>query len=81
MRWAKTWPEADADVAEAIDFAEFYAREMLRLSTPSAYVGPGRRTISVTFPWRGHRASALELPLAIMAGMTMAAIVVEIPWS
>ncbi|HCV43287.1 MAG TPA: L-glutamate gamma-semialdehyde dehydrogenase, partial [Bacteroidetes bacterium] len=25
----KTWPEADADTAEAIDFLEFYAREML----------------------------------------------------
>src|SRR5712692_4327678 len=30
----KTWPEADADVAEAIDFCEFYAREALRLSGP-----------------------------------------------
>ena len=28
----KTWVEADADTAEAIDFLEFYAREMLRLS-------------------------------------------------
>src|SRR5438309_7830120 len=27
---AKTWPEADGDTAEAIDFCEFYAREMLR---------------------------------------------------
>ena len=27
---AKTWPEADGDTAEAIDFLEFYAREMLR---------------------------------------------------
>ncbi|CAG1769639.1 partial 1-pyrroline-5-carboxylate dehydrogenase, partial [uncultured bacterium] len=26
----KTWPEADADTAEAIDFLEFYGREMLR---------------------------------------------------
>src|SRR5256885_5799329 len=26
----KTWPEADADTAETIDFCEFYAREMLR---------------------------------------------------
>src|SRR5215211_5298011 len=26
----KSWAEADADVAEAIDFAEFYAREMIR---------------------------------------------------
>jgi 1-pyrroline-5-carboxylate dehydrogenase len=28
----KTWPEADADTAEAIDFLEFYAREALRLA-------------------------------------------------
>jgi 1-pyrroline-5-carboxylate dehydrogenase len=27
----KTWVEADADTAEAIDFCEFYARDMLRL--------------------------------------------------
>ncbi|MBI3585980.1 MAG: aldehyde dehydrogenase family protein [Ignavibacteriales bacterium] len=30
----KTWPEADADTAEAIDFLEFYAREMLRFAGP-----------------------------------------------
>jgi len=28
----KTWPEAEADVSEAIDFCEYYAREMLRLA-------------------------------------------------
>src|SRR6185369_6825379 len=27
---AKTWPEADGDTAEAIDFCDFYAREMSR---------------------------------------------------
>src|SRR4051812_28465776 len=27
----KTWPEAEAEVAEAIDFCEYYAREMARL--------------------------------------------------
>ncbi|HET6316307.1 MAG TPA: aldehyde dehydrogenase family protein, partial [Chloroflexota bacterium] len=30
----KTWPEADADTAEAIDFIEFYGREALRLAQP-----------------------------------------------
>ena len=30
----KPWAEADADVAEAIDFCEFYAREMIRLAEP-----------------------------------------------
>ncbi len=30
----KSWAEADGDVAEALDFCEFYAREMLRLAGP-----------------------------------------------
>jgi len=30
----KTWPEAEGDVSEAIDFCEYYAREMLRLAGP-----------------------------------------------
>src|SRR3979409_2579460 len=30
---AKTWPEADGDTAEAIDFCEFYGREMLRYAS------------------------------------------------
>src|SRR5690348_5544297 len=34
----KTWPEADADVAESIDFCEYYCREMLRLSNPQPLV-------------------------------------------
>jgi len=38
----KNWIEADADVAETIDFLEFYAREALRLAkatTPIQYPG------------------------------------------
>src|ERR687886_603025 len=35
---AKTWPEADADTAEAIDFLEFYGREALRLAEPQPLV-------------------------------------------
>jgi len=31
----KSWAEADADTAEAIDFLEFYGREMLRLGPRS----------------------------------------------
>ena len=34
----KSWAEADADVAEAIDFCEYYSREMLRLDQPPALV-------------------------------------------
>ena len=30
----KTWPEADADIAELIDFCEYYGREELRLAAP-----------------------------------------------
>ena len=36
----KPWREADADVAEAIDFCDFYAREMIRLAEPR----PARRS-------------------------------------
>jgi 1-pyrroline-5-carboxylate dehydrogenase len=74
---AKTWAEADGDTAEAIDFAEFYGREMLRWGgeqpvTPYAgeknnfeYIPLG--VGAVIPPW--------NFPLAIMSGMTMAAIV------
>ncbi|MBS1966408.1 MAG: L-glutamate gamma-semialdehyde dehydrogenase [Chloroflexi bacterium SZAS-1] len=41
---SKNWVEADADVAEAIDFCEFYAREMLRLAGPQpVYQLPGEK--------------------------------------
>ena len=73
----KNWAEADADVGECIDFLEFYAREAQRLdhaTTPIQY--PGERNQlryvplgvgAVIPPW--------NFPLAIMAGMTAAAIV------
>ena len=73
----KNWAEADADVGECIDFLEFYAREALRLhaaTTPIQYPGENNalRYIplgvgAVIPPW--------NFPLAIMAGMTAAAIV------
>jgi 1-pyrroline-5-carboxylate dehydrogenase len=34
----KTWPEAEAEVAEAIDFCEYYAREMARLAGPQSAI-------------------------------------------
>ena len=40
---AKTWPEADADVSEAIDFCEYYGREMLRLAQPRLRREIGKR--------------------------------------
>src|SRR5271166_1256280 len=40
----KTWPEAEADVSEAIDFCDYYAREMLRMSNPPPVVQlPGEK--------------------------------------
>ncbi|HEX7286559.1 MAG TPA: L-glutamate gamma-semialdehyde dehydrogenase [Candidatus Angelobacter sp.] len=73
----KNWAEADADIAETIDFAEFYSREALRLAqsqTPVQLPGEDDRFMYVPLgvgavipPW--------NFPCAIMAGMTMAAIV------
>ncbi|MDX8291263.1 L-glutamate gamma-semialdehyde dehydrogenase [Metabacillus indicus] len=73
----KPWNEADADTAEAIDFLEFYARQMLKLkdgvpveSRPGEYnrydyipLGVG----IIISPW--------NFPFAIMAGTAVAAIV------
>ena len=40
----KTWPEAEAETAEAIDFCEYYARQMLRFARPEKPVQlPGER--------------------------------------
>jgi 1-pyrroline-5-carboxylate dehydrogenase len=73
----KTWPEADADTAEAIDFMEFYARENLRYSEPQPLtpVAGERNRLEylplgvcvVIPPW--------NFPLAITTGMTTAALV------
>lgn len=73
----KTWPEADADVAEAIDFAEFYAREMLRLARPRPLVPvPGERNYLEYIPLGvGVIIPPWNFPLAITTGMTLAAIV------
>jgi 1-pyrroline-5-carboxylate dehydrogenase len=73
----KTWAEADGDTAEAIDFCEFYAREMLRYSAPQPVTkleGEENRLEYIPLgvgvvipPW--------NFPLAIMAGMTCASFV------
>jgi 1-pyrroline-5-carboxylate dehydrogenase len=73
----KTWPEADADTAEAIDFCEFYAREMERLSQPQPLTPvPGERGALEFLPLGvGAVIPPWNFPLAILAGMTTAAIV------
>src|SRR6202011_229559 len=73
----KTWPEADADTAETIDFLEFYGREMLRLAGPQK-VTPmkGERNYLVYIPLGvGVVIPPWNFPCAIMAGMSMASLV------
>ena len=73
----KNWAEADGDVAEAIDFMEFYGREALRYSKGIKLVKIKGETNKQEYiplgvgvvipPW--------NFPLAILVGMTTAAIV------
>ena len=73
----KTWPEAEADVSEAIDFCEYYAREMSRLAGPQPVVQlPGEHDEMVYIPLGvGVVIPPWNFPLAILAGMTVAALV------
>jgi RHH-type proline utilization regulon transcriptional repressor/proline dehydrogenase/delta 1-pyrroline-5-carboxylate dehydrogenase len=73
----KPWREADADVCEAIDFCEFYARQAAALLPPERlgqFVGENNQqwyepcgVAAVISPW--------NFPLAICTGMTAAALV------
>jgi 1-pyrroline-5-carboxylate dehydrogenase len=73
----KSWPEADADVAETIDFCEFYSREMLRLDKPTPLTPlPGEKNYLRYIPLGvGVVIPPWNFPMAIMAGMTLASIV------
>jgi 1-pyrroline-5-carboxylate dehydrogenase len=73
----KTWPEAEADVSEAIDFCEYYAREMLRLQGAHEMNHlPGERDELVYLPLGvGVVIAPWNFPLAILLGMTTAALV------
>src|SRR6185503_877191 len=73
----KTWPEADGDTAEAIDFCEFYAREMLRYAEPAPLTtNPGEDNRLEYIPLGvGAVIPPWNFPLAIMAGMTSASFV------
>ena len=62
----KTFAEADTEVSEAVDFAHYYAAELLRLSAvDGARFEPSRLTV-VTPPW--------NFPVAIPAGGVLAAL-------
>jgi 1-pyrroline-5-carboxylate dehydrogenase len=73
----KTWPEAEADVSEAIDFCEYYAREMMRLAAPPPlHQLTGEQDELVYLPLGvGVVIPPWNFPLAILAGMTVAALV------
>ncbi len=73
----KTWPEAEAETAEAIDFCEYYAREMARLAGPHPVIQlPGERGELRYLPLGvGVVIPPWNFPLAILAGMTVAALV------
>ncbi|MCI0523910.1 MAG: L-glutamate gamma-semialdehyde dehydrogenase [Acidobacteria bacterium] len=75
----KSWAEAEADTAEAIDFMEFYARQAMRFDAPQPLT-------PTPLPYETNELKYIPLgvgvvippwnfPLAIMAGMTTAAIV------
>ncbi len=73
----KSWKDADGDVAEAIDFLEYYAGEMVRLGTPGILGDyPGERNQYLYEP-RGVGAviSPWNFPLAIPTGMVSAGLV------
>jgi 1-pyrroline-5-carboxylate dehydrogenase len=73
----KTWVEADADIAETIDFCEFYGREMLRLAAPQKLTPMrGERNYLVYIPLGvGAIIPPWNFPSAIMAGLVVASLV------
>jgi 1-pyrroline-5-carboxylate dehydrogenase len=73
----KSWAEADADTAEAIDFCEFYGREALRYAGPQPLTRvPGEKNELKYIPLgAGAVIPPWNFPSAIMVGMTTAAIV------
>jgi 1-pyrroline-5-carboxylate dehydrogenase len=74
---SKTWAEADGDTAEAIDFLEFYGREMLRWSghQPVTKIEGEDNRLEYIPLGVGAVIPPWNFPLAIMAGMTTAAVV------
>ncbi|HEX2701719.1 MAG TPA: proline dehydrogenase family protein [Acidimicrobiales bacterium] len=73
----KPWAEADGDVCEAIDFCEYYGREMLRLDRGGAVESPPGESNSLRYQGKGVGAviAPWNFPLAIPTGMVTAALV------
>ena len=75
METSKNWVEADDDVAEAIDFLEFYGREAIRWSGAWVVPYPGEDNELVYLPLGvGAVIPPWNFPCAILVGMTSAAI-------
>jgi 1-pyrroline-5-carboxylate dehydrogenase len=74
---SKNWGEADADISEAIDFCEFYAREALRFAKAEPPVQmPGEHDTLAYIPLGvGAVIPPWNFPCAIMAGLVVASIV------
>lgn len=72
----KHWQDADADVAEAIDFCRYYALAMRELSAALQCDYPGEEN-SLVYRSRGVAVviAPWNFPLAILTGMTAAALV------
>jgi RHH-type proline utilization regulon transcriptional repressor/proline dehydrogenase/delta 1-pyrroline-5-carboxylate dehydrogenase len=75
---AKPWDQSDADVCEAIDFCEYYGREMLRLDGAAADLVQSPPGETNRLYYRGKGVTAViapwNFPLAIPTGMTVAAL-------
>src|SRR6267154_2092694 len=73
----KSWPEADGDTAEAIDFMEFYAREMMRLADEQPLIHIDTEDSELVYIPLGVGAviPPWNFPAAIMVGMTSASFV------
>jgi len=74
---SKNWAEADGDIAETIDFCEYYSREALRIAKVKTDVQlPGEHDTLHYIPLGvGAVIPPWNFPCAIMAGMTLASIV------
>ncbi len=77
----KQWDQAYADVAEAIDFLEYYGREMIRLEAPRRMGRAPGEDNRLSYQPKGIAAviSPWNFPLAISCGMSAAAIVAGNP--
>jgi RHH-type transcriptional regulator, proline utilization regulon repressor / proline dehydrogenase / delta 1-pyrroline-5-carboxylate dehydrogenase len=73
---AKPWVEADADVCEAIDFLEYYARGAIELAKGRPLLQVTGERNDMSYVPRGVTAviSPWNFPLAIPCGMTAAAL-------